>query len=591
MPSPETLSEPFKDALRERWKAYDISLDKGLDLRFRFQTDLFWACQVLGYKKLQGVREWNGCTIDTHWEVTEFFVQKDPSFRSFDDFARSIKDTHERMLLLPRGGFKSSIHIADLVQWITCFPNIAALILCGIHSLAVGFVGELSTHFTLQDDGMPRLLMDGKPSLFQILFPEHCIKPAEAKREEFLSPARRANIREPTIKAAGIDQNLSGWHFDLLDLDDVVTNENSRTRTRLQELNRQISINKAMLHPYGFFNVIGTWYDVADFYGISLKHDELLKKQGEDSATKILLRPAWWLKPESIKKGITDDTAREEDYMLWFPEQLDYKFLRGEQRKDQEGFAIKYLNNPLAAHIVKFPRELMISRTVDTLPQMGIVFEAWDLAYSEKESAKYTVGVAGLFSPQGIYIMDMQRGRFGEYELPGVMAAFAHKWKPRRVAVEDSMGARWLTSEIRREQEKLRANVPFEFVSLGKGTKSHNKEAKAKPAARLLGDGRLYFWKAINGLEEMYNELEAFPKGQFTDIVCSLSLLVNHFSNFAETAPYQPIAVSDRIESLRHQMIYGLGPFAPRVQDGTMMAMQGGPQETDRDPLSESGLY
>jgi phage terminase large subunit-like protein len=282
---------------------------------------------------------------------------------------------------------------------------------------------------------------------------------------------------------------------------------------------------------------------------------------------------------------------------LWFPERITVDYLKTEYHEAQKtgdttSFYSQYALDLNKSFETKFRRELMVARTVDTLPQQGLTFEAWDLAYSEQKGAKYTVGIAGLFTAQGIYIIDMVRGRFGEYELPGVMASFAHKWKPRRVAVEDSMGARWLSAEIRREMERFRIHIPFEFVSLGKGSKANSKEVKAKPACRLLGDGRLYFWKAMAGLEELYNELEAFPKGTFTDIVCSLSLLVNHFQSFAETQPMLPVNVTDRMERLRRDIVYGLGPFAKQVEDGQALMMQGGvPQEPDRDPIAEAGLY
>lgn len=602
------LTAKFKDRLAENWgryqhqvkQEYGVDLIKdGLALRHKAQTDLRYLCDILGYPDLKGRREWNGIEIDTHDEICEFFVKKpgddDPLADNFKTFAESVTETHDRLLLVPRGGFKSSIHICDLVQWTICFPAITALILTGKFSLAVDFVGEFSRHFVLSDDGTPRPMPDGKISLFQVLFPEHCIGPTEFKREEYTSPYRLElgiNLKEPTVSAAGIEQNLSGLHFDLLDLDDVVTNENSLTQTRLQAVNKQVNVNKALMNPYGFFTKIGTWYDMADTYGVDLKQEQELAANGEDSSIKVLLRAALWLKPESIVRGITDETAKEEDYILWFPERLSYKFLMAQKRKDAESYAIKYLNNPLAARQIKFSREMMVARTVDTLPQSGITFEAWDLAYSEQKGAKYTVGIAGLFTGQGIYIIDMVRGRFGEYELPGVMASFAHKWKPRRVAVEDSMGARWLNAEIRREMERFRVHIPFEFVSLGKGSKANSKEVKAKPACRLLGDGRLYFWKAMAGLEELYNELEAFPKGTFTDIVCSLSLLVNHFQAFAETQPMIPVNVNDRMEKLRRDLVYGIGQFARQTEDGMAMAAQGGvPQEADRDPIAEAGLY
>ena len=52
-----------------------------------------------------------------------------------------------------------------------------------------------------------------------------------------------------------------------------------------------------------------------------------------------------------------------------------------------------------------------------------------------------------------------------------------------------------------------------------------------------------------------------------------------------------PVNVTDRMEKLRRDIVYGLGAFAPKVEDQTMMAMNGGPQEIDRDPIAEAGLY
>lgn len=582
----------FAHRVKEEY-GYDLSAD-GLALRNKAQTDLFWLCSILGYQDLQGRREWKGFQIDTHQEICDFFVHKDPAYKVFKDFALADKGLHDRLLLVPRGGFKSSIDGCDCVQYTICWPDITILILTGVYSLGCDFVGEYSKHFILDEktEG-PKEMKDGKISLFQILFPEHCCLPTQVKQNEFTTPARKDDtIKEPTVSAAGIEQNLSGWHYDVMKLDDVVTNENSLTQTRMQAVNRQINVNRAMLNPYGYFDKIGTWYDVADTYGCDMKAEEQLKNEGLDPSMQILLRSALWLKPESVSKGANEDTAKEDDFILWFPERLTYSELMKFKRRDQSSYAISYLNNPLAASLAKFPKELMISRTIDKPPQNqnGTVFEAWDLAYSEKGGAKYTVGLAGLFTRDGIYVIDMVRGRFGEYELPAVMVAFAHKWKPRRVAVEDSMGARWLCPEIRREQEKLRNNVYFEFISLGKGTKAKNKEAKARLAARLLGDGRLYFCKQIDALPDIYSELESFPKGTFTDIVCSLSLLVNHFSSYINSTPTQPISISETMEKLHHDRIYGLGVFAPQVIDQTLMAAQGA-QETDVDPLSAAGLY
>jgi len=161
------------------------------------------------------------------------------------------------------------------IQWVICFPAITILILTGVYDLAGDFVGEIKRHFTLEETGefnlkkkmmhAPRAIMDKitgewSESLFQVLFPEHCITPSDGTMFEYQTPAE-SEKKEPTVRAASIEQALSGSHFDILKLDDVVTNENSQTPDRIVKINKQIEINKAMLNPYGFFDVIGTWYD------------------------------------------------------------------------------------------------------------------------------------------------------------------------------------------------------------------------------------------------------------------------------------------------------------------------------------------
>ena len=219
------------------------------------QTNLFFLCHLL--------EKYNQTTVQTHEEIcNKFFVQKDPTFTTFEAFANQYTDLKERMLLVPRNGFKSSIDIADCVQWAICFPEVTILILTGVYSLATDFVGEAKQHFTLDQTNTgepgkpsfgPRRLMDKitgewSDSLFQVLFPEHCVTPTDGNQLEFQTPAG-GDDKEPTIRAASIEQALSGMHFGVLKLDDVVTNENSGTIDRINKVNKQISINKAMLNP------------------------------------------------------------------------------------------------------------------------------------------------------------------------------------------------------------------------------------------------------------------------------------------------------------------------------------------------------
>jgi len=605
------LTEKQKETVAKSWHSYLVrigekptqdSADELLKLRYLAQTNLYFLCHLL--------EKYSQTTAFTHEEIcNDFFTRKDPTYLTFEQFANSYTDLKEKLLLVPRGGFKSSIDMADCIQWFICFPSITVLILTGVYRLARDFVGEVRKHCTLEETG--ELLPNGKPaygpaklqdketgewsdSCFQVLFPEHCIKPGEGTELEFQTPAADDD-KEPTIQAGSIEQALVGSHYCVMKLDDVVTNENSKNINRIKDVNKQISINKAMLHPFGFFDVIGTWYDENDFYGSTIKREEKFAikngytdniKGSVDSGRfnssvqfKVYLRACWWPNEAAIAAGKIEEELKKEDYVLWFPERLNYEFLIKEQMndtdEDQDGdtgyFAIKYLNNPRKINKVKFPKELLLRRTIPhrEFPGQGIMVTTIDTAYSTKAWADYTVILTALIHGGRFYIVNMVRGRFNEFELPSVIANTAFKWKPRRIAIEDSVGVKWMSRELRREMDKLRISIPVEFCSLGFGSKLRSKMLKAKPVLRLLGDERMYFLNSCEGLEEIYNEMEKFTgtsDDAHDDIVSALSLMTEQFGGYADMdARVNSVNmeyIASRQDQARHDLIYGLGKYS-----------------------------
>lgn len=613
----KTLRSWQKALEREGEEANESNSVEFIIYRFLAQTNLMFLCGILGYRKF---------SVKTHEDIcNNFFVRKNPVFRSFDEFAHQYTDIKDRMLLVPRGGYKSTMNIADCAQWIICYPEVTILILTGVYKLASDFVGELKMHFTLENDGdkryTPRNMQepsgDWSKSMFQVLFPEHCITPTEGSQFEFQTPVG-GDAREPSVRAASIEQALSGMHFGVLKLDDVVHNENSTTMDRLDKINKQIDVNNAMLHPHGFNDVIGTWYDEFDYYGCTIRNQETTAREAGIPDTiqgsvdsgkyncnlndfKVYLRAAWWPKEES--KGKIEDQMNISDYDLWFPEGLSYEFLVRQRRRSADGFAIKYLNNPRKIHRIKFPRELLLSRTIphEQMPLQGIIVTAVDTAYSTKQWADYTVAITAVIYGGRFYILSMVRGRFNEYELPAVLAQIAYKWKPKRMAIEDSVGVKWMGRELRREMDKLSISVPIEYVNLGYGSKLRSKQLKAKPVLRLLGDERMFFRNSCEGLNEIYEELEKFTgtsDDKHDDIVSALSLLAEQFGAYAEMEQKITYAstqyTADRQSRDRHDLIYGLGRYA-RYNAGemgdhptTVFELENSPvTEVEIDPLSD----
>jgi phage terminase large subunit-like protein len=498
--------------------------------------------------------------------------------------------------------------MADCVQWVICYSEVTIMILTGVLDLANDFVKEIRGHFKL-DDGehedqnlfgtknaiKPRTMQDGTPFMFQVLFAEHCIAKDDGRASEFQTPAASLIEKECTIFAASIDQNLSGWHVGVQKLDDVVTNENSRTIDRIRNVNKQVSINNAMLHPYGFYDKVGTWYDINDTYGQDVKHIAKCEKSGDPVTMKVYIRPAWWPNLAAAKAGKVESEMIESDWELWFnvPSQLTYTFLRSKMH-DAEVFAIKYLNDPTRAHVIKFPRELLLRRTIHSnlLPQQGLVVTTVDTAYSTKSWADYTVILTSLIYGGRFYIIDMKRGRFNEYELPAIIATVCKQWSPKRLCIEDSVGVKWLGREIYKEMAKLQVRVPIEFVPLGQGNKANAKDMKAKPVLRYLGDERLLFANQCVGLEELYTELSNFgtAAGTHDDIVSALSILVDQFASYADSEGKREVSSPDFIldsqAKQQYDHIYGRGVYEKVFQGDAWGASQEHPDKSLQDALT-----
>lgn len=612
--------------------AFNKELENLQVYRFVTQTNLYFLCHLL--------EKYAQVAYATHGDIClEFFVQKDPTFNSFEEFALQYSDLKKRLLLVPRGGFKSSIDIADCVQWVINYPEVTIAVITGVLPLAVDFVSEIKSHFTLIETGEtgpdkkpvygPKKLQDKNnrelsTSAFQVLFAEHCTKPGDSVQTEWQSPVPiivGGEEKEPSIKAVGIEQAQAGWHHGILKIDDGVTDENSRNITRINTVKKTISLMKGMLHPFGFYDLIGTWYDNQDLYGDVIRAEEDAKeKDGLDtlvgsvdsgrfnsnSYCKVYLRACWWKTEEAEKAGKIDEELKEEDLVLWFPERLTYRYLKQEQKDDY--FPLKYLNNPRKANYIKFPRELLIRRTIphNQLPQQGIIVSTVDTAYSIQSFADYTVMITALIYGGRFYIINMVRGRYNEYDLPRVIANSANKWKPKRICIEDSIGVKWMGRELRREMDKLRISIPVEFVSLGQGSKKNSKKIKAKPVARLLGDERMFFLNSCEGLDEIYSELEKFTGSgdeSHDDIVDALSLLADQFGAYADMEQKVNFAstqyISDRQSTERYNQVYGLGKYNkynasqligddnPVTAFEVQEASKGLPVQPEFDPLSD----
>lgn len=144
----------------------------------------------------------------------------------------------------------------------------------------------------------------------------------------------------------------------------------------------------------------------------------------------------------------------------------------------------------------------------------------WDLAFSEKESADWTVGLfGGIDSSSNIYILGMFRDRVDETSLDLAIAGSINVLKPRLVGIEESAFKQASVRDlVKRVQQNLAVPAGVQTVKV-----TTDKVFRAQLPAGRARAGLIYVDKKARWWPTMEKELLTFPKGKNDDIVDALS--------------------------------------------------------------------
>lgn len=414
------------------------------------QMDLYWLCTKLLHLDL---------IESTHRPITDdFFVRKNPYIEA-DNWKQAVakqSTVKSRMLLYPRGSFKSSIDRVDAIQWMLCFPNIRVVYMTAEDTLATEFV-ELSR--------APFEISEGHQlTQFQMLYWMHCI-PAKKVEDssQFTGRSKKEDVKQPSIRALSLGASTVGKHSEIGKFDDCVSNKNSGPMSNAdarKKVTSEIVLARSIVDRFGYLDYVGTNYNEDDAY-------TALENTIPD--LKILRKPAWTVKPGARAKTVPE--LLPEDVDLLFPidgagvERLTFKAIMTEWGIDAFICSCQLLLNPTATKLAKFT-EAMIRKQIiphTQLPQPGSYFtaQAWDLAKTDGSGSDRSVGMNGLFTEFGplagrMFVTEIVRGRFSKSDLPFKIAGMALRGQPvRNLGIEKSPGADFLENDIKRALVKV----------------------------------------------------------------------------------------------------------------------------------------
>lgn len=523
------------------------------------------ACKICGqmYEPCPGLTP----GISVHREICNAFVHKNPNETLFN---QDTKKT--RAIFCPRGSFKSSLDMADCVQWVVCFPDIRILIFSASPDLGAAFVSNIKAWFTLAKMDAEKDVYECNKEfdLFQQLYPEHLVSSTRRESEDqFTTPARKKKWVEPTVFTLPLEGNTAGFHADVGKFDDCVSDSNSgpkSTEEQRKKVGENIRLKRKLILLSGYVDYVGTPYAEDDAYSHLLQYRK---------PEVVLVRPAWEIKPASKTKR--SDELGPLDYSLLLPTDgkgaplLTYQALKAEMDDDERLFNCQYLCDARPAkEAIVFTDHIIDNHTIasEGLPQAGTykICSVWDCASSDNKGSDYSVGGVGYFCIAGplvgrMFVVDIVRGKFSRFDLPHQIAKQAANFRVERLGVEKSPGADYMHNDIMRELVVCGyPDCPMpEWFPV-----DNHKDAKAlriEGLASMMEQDRLYFLNTIQ-MDQVKKELLGFKRGsrRKDDTADMLAMLTRYMPTNIELPKNEQERESRAQqwfkEKFKHDMIY-----------------------------------
>lgn len=496
-------------------------LKKLLRARYRGRRDAYWlAREVLGYKKV----EW-----DVHWPIFKilqhFSVPPEDEFCIYDRAltggvyrpyvdAMSLPETRRRMILDPRGHFKTTLNVVvHTIQWLLNYPDVCVLIVHAKQQIAEDILGEVKAHF-LQN------------SILKELYPDYCPKNVRSSgtNERLVLPNRQNKTRkEPSVGTSSIETIVAGSHYDVIKFTDIVTLENSGTREAIKKTIYAFGMYRPVLvTPDCWIDVEGTCYEYTDLYNKTI--DDEAKLSPGDRQWSIHVRgcykkdtgglPYTFLPEERNLPNLKDENGQP---VSWFPAQFPtYQLER--MRKDptigEYQFAAQMLNNPVDTSSEKiFPDQFFKVKSSEDMRRVPMAYYTTTVDTAETDTSRADFScilTCGWDSYGRCYVVDMQHGRFDEAQLIEKMFQVFYRWRPMYIKIEETGYVRGLKAGIRRREDLNGAYLPFQFL------KRDNQLAKQERIKNTLvpwfRNGEIWWSDNIQELDQAREEFRKFPK-------------------------------------------------------------------------------
>ena len=299
--------------------------------------------------------------------------------------------------------------------------------------------------------------------------------------------------KEPTITVLGITSSMVGGHYDLIILDDITDQKNSRTEHRRRELVRWYNQTLVpMLEPNGKIISIGTRWHENDIHSYLAKDPSFVSK---------------------VYRAITDEKNKK---VLW-PERYTYEKLKAiEKSIGSVSFELQYQNNIISSSDSPIKSE-WIQNAVENYKFPISDYQTFigvDLASKGTESDYFVITVIAIASGC-IYVIDGLRTKASLFKQWELIQSYAEKWNPIKIGIEATAQQKLITDQFM--ELSILPIIPI------KTSIANDRMSRVQRLSVLFETNRIF----INpNLDEWINELRLYPRAAHDDTIDSLSFAI-----------------------------------------------------------------
>ena len=357
-----------------------------------------------------------------------------------------------QLVLLPRGHMKSKL-IAYRTAWhITKHPETTTLYVSATADLA-----EKQLYAIKQIIDSPIYRRYWKDM----------IHPEEGKREKWAvaeiavdHPQRKLEgIRDATCKAVGLTSNTTGFHADVVVLDDIVVPGNAYTEDGRDKVSSAYSQLASIENPGAYEWVVGTRYHPRDIYDTMINMKEQFYDEGGDLISESSVYELFQRVVETDGEFLWTKQKRDDGKQFGF----DAKELARIKAKyvDSTQFYAQYYNNPNSSETARIKAENFQYYSRDALTNKEgdwylrdrklNVYAAIDFAFSLRKAADFTaLVVIGVDHQGNFYILDIDR-----FKTERIVDYYTHilnaweKWGFRKLRAETTVAQQTIVRELK----------------------------------------------------------------------------------------------------------------------------------------------